>query len=215
MNLEEIKAAYNEEERERARKDPWVYYVLRPISPYMAYPLIKWKISANQVTFVGLGVGLGGCGLLAFGHWMLGAILVNLYAISDCVDGTIARATGTTSKYGARIDGTAYMIILALLFTCVGIGLYLQTGILTYLLLGMVASFIRMLRYAISFQAQLPHEGGKPNILIRLGMIAITIRDPLLLISALTGALGYFVAFYVLVHSCELLVILSKIAVKR
>ena len=207
MKLKEVKASYTADKKADAQKDPWAHFVARPISYYPAWLCIKLGISANVVTIVGLLIGISGCALMAYGYMIWGAVLVNLYGLSDYIDGDIARATKTQSKYGARIDGLSYLVITALVFVCVGIG----SGVHIILMIGIAASFIRIFRYAITYQADVPSESGKPSLIIRAGMAVIGAREPLLLVAAITGYLGIFVVFYAIANSAELLMIMIKI----
>jgi len=208
MNLTDVKASYSSEKREDARvKDPWAHYIARPISFYPAWLCIKLGITADQVTIAGLLIGIIVCVFIACGYFIVGAILVNIYGIADYIDGDIARATHTETEYGSRLDGISYLVILSLLFICVGIGL---NGYL-YLLLGLMASHTRVLRYALSAQAQLPQEGIRAGFLTRCGMVVIGMREPLLLICAVASRLDLFLGFYAIVNVCELGVIMSKV----
>ena len=207
MNLKEVKASYTISKRVDAQKDPWAHYIARPLSFYPAWLFIKLGVSANTVTKVSLAFGLVGCVEFAHGHMIWGAILVNVYGLLDYVDGDIARATKTQSDHGARLDGFSYMVMVALLFICIGIGLN-NSFVLVF---GIATSFIRVFRYAITYQAQVkPHE-GKPNIIVRLGMATIGAREPLLLVCAIGGYLDYFIYFYCVINICELLVVLSEV----
>lgn len=210
MTLNEVRASYTGEKLESGIKDPWAHHVARPISFYIAWLLIRCRVTANSVTLVGLALGMAGCASLASGgYWAMiaGAVLVNIYGLLDYVDGDIARATKTESKYGARIDGLSYLVVTGLLFIAVGIGLRDPL----YLWLGLAASYVRIFRYAVSYQSGLPSEGPQPNVLVRLGIIAITLREPLLLVCAITGTLHWFLVFYAVVHLGELGVILVRV----
>lgn len=207
MNLNAVKESYTVDKREDARKDPWAHYVARPLSFYPAWLCIKMGISANSVTIAGLLIGIGGCGLMAFGFLVWGAVMVNIYGMMDYVDGDIARATNTQSEYGGRLDGLGYLVMTATLFISVGIGL----NSMLLVALGTIASFTRIFRYAVSYQANLSPESGSPNILVRAGMAIIAIRDPLLLACAIAGCLDMFIYFYVVVNAGELLMVLSKV----
>ena len=202
MKLDEIKASYTGDKRNAGKKDPWAHFVLRPLSFYVAYPLINRGISANQVTFASLTSGLIGCAFLSLGfYWavVIGAGIINIYALLDYVDGDIARATKTVTKYGAAIDGTSYMIVTSLLFIVIRIGLHNPL----YLILGFTASLIRILRYAITFQAKLSSTNNLSRVYI-LGVMAITSRDPVLFVCAIAGLLPVFLIFYVFANACEL-----------
>ncbi len=207
MKLSEVKASYTVDKIADAQKDPWAHYVARPLSYYPAWLCIKLGISANATTIVGLLIGISGCALMAYGYMMWGAILVNLYGLSDYVDGDIARATKTQSEYGGRLDGLSYLVITAFLFMSIGIGLNSPNVVM----LGVGASFIRIFRFAITYQAQIPSESGKSNLLIRAGMAIIGVREPLLLICAIAGYLDIFIYFYFVINTLELLAVMLKI----
>lgn len=210
MNLKEVKASYTADKIADAQKDPWAHYVARPLSFYPAWLCIKLGLSANSVTTAGFVIGAMGCVLFAYGHLIWGAVLVNIYGLLDYADGDIARATNTQSDYGARLDGFSYLVITAALFVFVGIGLNSQI----LLVFGVAASFIRIFRFALSYQAQITAESGKPHIIIRMGMAIIGVREPLLLICAVAGYLEIFIYFYFVVNLCELVVVMQKVLKK-
>jgi len=227
-SMKEVKDSYTDKKKEDAKKDPWGHNVFRPLSFYPAWLCIKLGITANQVTFAGIAIGIVGCGLLAFGSWgaiILGAILVNLSTLADFIDGDVARTTHTESEYGDRMDGFAYLVMVALLPISVGIGLYRHPDILfsltpwVYLFLGIIASYTRTFRYAASYQSRLSAEPGeqRPGLLGFLtmwGMRLIIIRELLLLVCAICNALSLFLAFYAVMNTLEMLVILGKVMKK-
>lgn len=207
MNLKDIKASYIGEKRQAGKKDPWAHYIARPLSFFPACWLINRGVTATQVTIGGLAFGIAGCSLLYLGdYWAIvsGAFLVNIFGLSDYIDGNIARATNTVSEYGGRIDGVSYLIMLVLIFYSVGAG----SGLLA---LGLLVALIRVLRYAITYQHQISAEPSKTNILYRIGMMVIGIRDPLLLVCAVVNMLPAFLLFYMVMHMGELMVVLMKV----
>ena len=207
MKISEVKASYTAQKREDARKDPWAHYIIRPISFYPAWLCIQLGISANVVTLVGLTIGLAGCGLFLNGNMLWGAILVNIFGLSDYVDGDIARATKTQSEYGGRIDGLCYLLMTGVVFICIGVGL--QEPLLV--IAGVVASYTRIFRYAITYQAKLPQEMGSPSLPIRIGMAAIGAREPMMLLCAIFGRSDIFLYFFAVVNFCEFVMILKKV----
>lgn len=60
-------------------------------------------ITANQVTLVGMGVGLGAAAAIAAQHFAIGFGLIVLSRLLDGLDGAIARAT-TKSNFGGYLD---------------------------------------------------------------------------------------------------------------
>lgn len=63
-------------------------------------------LSANDVTLVGLGLGLASAGLIAVGLTGLALALLLLSRIADGLDGAVARAT-TSTDFGGYLDITA------------------------------------------------------------------------------------------------------------
>ena len=121
----------NSEEKEHFLKNMIWAHVLIRISYYPVWLFLRLGISANQVTYLSLISGTIGCMFLAFGTYkgmIIGALLVNIYALLDNVDGNMARCTNSCSKYGEFVDDLAGVIISVLLFTCAGIGAFNHLG---------------------------------------------------------------------------------------
>jgi len=77
--------------------------VLDPIGAALA----RAGVSPDVVTVVGtLGVVAGSVLLVARGHLLIGTIVVAVSVLTDMLDGAIARARGTSSKWGAFLDST-------------------------------------------------------------------------------------------------------------
>ncbi len=77
--------------------------VLDPIGAALA----RAGVSPDVVTVVGtIGVVAGSLVFVARGHLLIGAIVVTISVLTDMLDGAIARARGTTSKWGAFLDST-------------------------------------------------------------------------------------------------------------
>lgn len=71
-------------------------------------------LSANMVTFIGLGLGLSSCLAVAYGAYWAGLVLLGLNRVADGLDGALARRHGPTDL-GAYLDIVADFIIWALL----------------------------------------------------------------------------------------------------
>jgi len=83
--------------------------------------LHRLGISPNLLTFVAFWIVASVSIVLALGELRLGGILLLLTAWLDAVDGTLARMTGQTSRFGAFLDSTLdryaeSIIYLGLLF---------------------------------------------------------------------------------------------------
>ena len=127
ITINDIRSKLPEEKRRLDRDNPWLYFVVRPISFYPTWLFLKLGISANQTTYIGLIIGVIGCVFLGFGsHWapIVGAVLINIGYLFDVVDGNVARYTNSCTKYGQYIDGMTTYIMVPLTFIAVGIGVF-------------------------------------------------------------------------------------------
>lgn len=84
-------------------------FVVRKLSKPMTAVALRLGMSPNLITLISFGVGLLAAGSFALGdRWALviGAILLQLSLIIDCVDGEVARATRKFSALGAWLDAS-------------------------------------------------------------------------------------------------------------
>jgi CDP-diacylglycerol--glycerol-3-phosphate 3-phosphatidyltransferase len=77
--------------------------VLDPV----ARALLRAGISPDAVTLIGTaGVIAASVGLAARGHLLIATFVITACALTDLIDGAMARARGTSSKFGALLDST-------------------------------------------------------------------------------------------------------------
>lgn len=74
-------------------------YIDPPLNK-MGKGLAELGITANAVTFVGLGFGLAAAAAVAIGHYNTALIFILLNRFADGLDGAIARAAGSTDLGG-------------------------------------------------------------------------------------------------------------------
>lgn len=89
-------------------------------------PLARLGVGPNQVTAGSLVLSLVGAGLMAMGAtpWIhIGAGLFVLARFVDHIDGELARATGSSSRFGYYFDYATGGLSYAALFGCIGVGL--------------------------------------------------------------------------------------------
>ena len=79
-------------------------YAYRPLSVPLGSALARTSVTPNQVTYASAGLSFGGGTAFALRRYRLGAALTLLGSFTDCVDGDLARAKGTTSKAGSYLD---------------------------------------------------------------------------------------------------------------
>jgi len=113
--IEEAAAAIQEHDEERVRLKSAVkgadgFFTTFFVSTWSRY-VARWAgrrgFSPNQVTVLALCVGVAAAAAFATGDragYIVGAVLVYLSFVLDCVDGQLARYTRRYSKFGAYID---------------------------------------------------------------------------------------------------------------
>ena len=76
------------------------------ISP-VARLLLRLGVSPDAVTLVGtIGVSAGALWFFPRGQLLAGVLVITAFVFSDLLDGTMARMTGSSSKWGAFLDST-------------------------------------------------------------------------------------------------------------
>lgn len=80
-----------------------VAHVIDPV----ARALLRAGVSPNAVTVAGTaGAVAAAIGFGSQGHFVAGSLIVTLFALTDLVDGTMARMRGGSSRFGALLDST-------------------------------------------------------------------------------------------------------------
>ena len=67
-------------------------------------------VSPNVITVTGTLLMIIVAFVLAKGYFVLGGILITAFAIFDGIDGTLARMMGRTSRFGAFLLGSFYLL---------------------------------------------------------------------------------------------------------
>ncbi|MFI7220116.1 phosphatidylinositol phosphate synthase [Micromonospora maritima] len=78
----------------------------RVVEP-IARGLLRAGVSPNAVTVTGtVGVLVGALGFGARGELVAGALIVTVFALTDLLDGTMARMSGGSTRFGAFLDSS-------------------------------------------------------------------------------------------------------------
>ena len=78
----------------------------RVVEP-IARGLLRAGVTPNAVTVAGtVGVLVGALGFGARGHLVAGALIVTVFALTDLLDGTMARMSGGSTRFGAFLDSS-------------------------------------------------------------------------------------------------------------
>ena len=124
-------------------KPDGLFPLARQLGYYLSLILIRLPITANQVTFISMVVGLTGCALLMKGELnfnIYGALLLVLSYALDYCDGVIARIKDQCTSYGAAFDDFVDWIIDTAIFACLGYGTWSAEGEIWWLWLGLIAA---------------------------------------------------------------------------
>ena len=145
------------------KEDAYLRYIVRPISVRLAYPLRN--IKADYITILSIPIAAFGGISMGMGMPLLGAIVINLYLLIDCVDGTIARFVGSTD-FGRYLDSTGADFGYISIFSGAGIVAYRFFGNEIFIILGFIAALAKIMeRYLrskyVRFVVMRKMQGGK------------------------------------------------------
>lgn len=212
MNLQWIREkAWEKEESIFSEK------VARPVSYYPAWLFIKIGVSANTVTCLSFILGLAGLAFIALGSYTnmaIGASLLLIHYFLDRVDGSVARATGTSSKFGGYLDGLGDRILDIPLPVVLAFGIMHSQNLLLqpniYLYVGLAYTFFRIVRqYAALLLRTIltiePIAVVGSGILIKVGKQIIFLETLLLFTACILGIPQLFLLLYAAVALAELL----------
>ncbi len=108
----------------------------RRISQFFSKKLVRTNITPNQVTLIGVSIGLTAALLLSSpSYWahLFGAMLFVFCVIVDGVDGEVARLKLMESRFGHYLDITTDNLVHIAIFVGIAFGLYNGTGNTLYL----------------------------------------------------------------------------------
>jgi len=147
---------------------------VRPLGMRVARALLPRRISADQVTFAGLLVGVVAAHFFVYGDRRLdvvGLLLIGVAEVLDSADGQLARLRGTSSRWGRILDGYVdnlrwISVYFFLLLRFVHGGAFLGVEPAHVLILVMLAGFSHSLQAAAADLVQGAYLGaaGKPVI---------------------------------------------------
>jgi CDP-diacylglycerol--glycerol-3-phosphate 3-phosphatidyltransferase len=161
--------------------------------------LRRTRVTANQLTGMGLALAVAAAIVIASGYLVVGALLVGVCGLPDLLDGPVAKATDSASVQGAFFDSVADRVTDSLLLG--GVAWYLAGrggGHLAVLPLGVLAatmlvSYIRAKAESLGLSA----KGGlmeRAERLIALGIGLIVQPFFPLLVPVLWAMLGLTLA---------------------
>ncbi len=129
-SAKEIKDSYIQK-KDWEKQFPISYFIFRPISFYLASFISNFTNSAPLIAAFGFVLGISGSICLIYlaktTIWP-GIILLIACALSDAIDGNMARVTNTVTYYGKFLDGILGVIAEGLYIPALSLGLYFDTS---------------------------------------------------------------------------------------
>jgi phosphatidylglycerophosphate synthase len=177
--------------------DGWVdEHFNRPIGRHLSKLLVHTRVSPNEVSLAATLLGLVAAACFAQGDYssaLWGALLLQVSAIIDCVDGDLARILFKESRSGQWLDFGGDQVVHLGVFAGIGWGLYRAGGGETVLALAASAVIGVVMSFAVVLHGRL-NAGARRNTRLQALIDATTNRDfsVLILVLAAAGRLPWF-----------------------
>jgi phosphatidylglycerophosphate synthase len=165
----------------------------RPVGRPLSKLLVRTPISPNQVSVVSILIGLASAWFFVRGNLLAGALVFQLCAIIDCVDGDLARAAFKQSRLGKWLDLGGDQVVHFSVFAAIGIGVARLDRSVPALTLGASAALGVLLCFAVILRALRQPAAQRGPLLNKL-LDATANRDfsILLLVLAIFGRMDLF-----------------------
>ena len=165
---------------------------IKRIGEPIALFLGRLGFSPDALTVAGFGIVLAAAFAAAAGQWVLTALILIFGTLFDGLDGTLARATGQTSNFGAFLDSTMDRAGEAVIYAGIAAGAAVNgktevIGLATLALgLGSLVSYVRARGEALGVRADvgLAQRAERAAVLI-IGLLAGGLAAPTWLTAAL------------------------------
>ena len=158
----------------------------RPLGRILSKVLVHTPVSPNMVSIASIIIGVISALFLAEGSFrfaIIGAILFQLSAVIDCVDGDIARILFKESPLGKWIDLVGDQIVHISVFAGIAFGLLRNGGGKEIVYLGLSAVFGALISFAVVVRGMRRANSG--NGLLQKLIDAATNRDFSVIVLAL------------------------------
>ncbi|MCX2750257.1 CDP-alcohol phosphatidyltransferase family protein [Arthrobacter sp. MI7-26] len=165
--------------------------------------LLKVGVSPDAVTVIGTaGVVLGALILYPMGQLWWGSLLIAVFALSDVVDGIMAREQGRSGPWGNFLDSTLDRLADGAIFAGVAIWFFMggansaiAIAAVACLILGMVVSYARAKAESLGFYANVGIAERAERLisvllvtgLTGLGLPSVVLLVTLVMLAAATG----------------------------
>ncbi|MCI0541494.1 MAG: CDP-alcohol phosphatidyltransferase family protein, partial [Verrucomicrobiales bacterium] len=162
----------------------------RPVGRPLSQWLIHTSVSPNAVSLASILIGLAAAVCFVSGSYaagIVGAVLFQISAVIDCVDGDIARAVFKESPLGKWLDLAGDQVVHVAVFATIATGLYQRDNAISVLWLGLSAVAGALLSFAVVVRG-MKRLSEKPNTLLQRLIDSATNRDFSVLVLALAVA---------------------------
>jgi phosphatidylglycerophosphate synthase len=96
-------------------------YAFRPAAHLLARALAPLRVPPPAVVLAATCVGLGAAVAIGAGHFVAGALLLQLKTLLDNADGQLARLSGRISAFGRYLDSESDLLVDAAVFAALGL----------------------------------------------------------------------------------------------
>ena len=165
----------------------------RPVGRLLSKVLIHTPVSPNQVSLASILIGVASAPAFAAGNFVAGALLLQVSAIVDCVDGDLARALFKQSPLGKWLDIGGDQVVHFSVFAAIGMGVARTNPSVPALVLGASAALGVLLCFPVLIRAlRRPVKQRGPLLSKLLDSAANRDFSALLLVLALVGRMDLF-----------------------
>lgn len=161
----------------------------RPLGRPLARWLVRTPVTPNLISLVSIAIGVAAAWFFAQGAGssaILGAILFQVSAIIDCVDGDVARAVFKESPWGRWLDIVGDQVVHAAVFGGIALGLYRMGNDTLVLWLGASAMAGALIAFGVVMRGL--RQGEREGSALQRLIDATTNRDFSVLVLGLAVA---------------------------
>jgi phosphatidylglycerophosphate synthase len=201
----------------------WTRFVLRPLSIPVTWLILRLNLRANTVSYISALFSIGGGVLFSQkGFWLplWGAILLNIFAVFDCVDGNVARITGTAGPWGGWADAVMGFVAYTSVFISSGVYYWLRDGWWPVLVIVAVTSSANLLTrvayqiYKNIVKGEEAHESVSLERSLAENVGITGILMPALIVCHFTGGMFIIIGFNLLFYGAGCFITIVKLARK-
>jgi phosphatidylglycerophosphate synthase len=158
--------------KEKVKEDSlWLRLALRPVSFPLAWLALRMKLSACFVSYFSAIVSISAGVLFSWNPEVnpvfagIGAVLFNVFAVLDCVDGNMARVTKKAGPWGGWADAVMGFIAYTSVFFATGMYVFWKTQWWPVLLIvGLTSSANLLTRVAYQIYKNIVGESAHKSV---------------------------------------------------